>query len=60
MLYIELDKCDECGTCISVCPENALLLKQSLEVNSGKCVSCGRCVKVCPFAALSLKSGDEV
>jgi ferredoxin len=49
------DQCDRCGTCISVCPANALLLLcASLEVAADRCTGCGTCVKICPVAALSL------
>jgi ferredoxin len=52
--------CDRCGTCISVCPANALLLlSASLEVDHDRCTGCGRCVKICPFGALSLTGEAE-
>jgi ferredoxin len=54
------DACDRCGTCIGVCPANALLLLAgSLKVDSGRCTACGTCVAVCPFGALSLTPGSE-
>ena len=54
MVYCEESTCDECGTCVSVCPENALVLAASLIIDQEKCTSCGNCMDVCPFAALSL------
>jgi Fe-S-cluster-containing hydrogenase component 2 len=49
------DQCDYCGTCISVCPANALmLLSETLSVDSKRCTGCGICVAVCPFGALNL------
>ncbi len=49
------DKCDRCGTCIGVCPTNALLLlTASLVIDSDRCNTCERCVVICPFGALSL------
>jgi electron transfer flavoprotein alpha subunit len=55
MLNIDTKICDLCGTCISVCPANALLLlTDALQVDQ-KCTQCGACVKVCPFGALSFQ-----
>jgi ferredoxin len=56
MLYVEASICDECGTCISVCPANALLLAEKLEIDRELCTQCGTCVNICPFGALSFKN----
>ena len=53
MTVVDTDKCDECGTCISVCPGNALLIDNRLNVSAEKCTSCGMCVRVCPFGAIN-------
>lgn len=55
MIEIDYNKCDDCCTCISICPEDALIYKSKLEVNNEKCILCGKCVKVCPYASLSIK-----
>lgn len=60
MVKIDLSICDECGTCISVCPADALLLTQSLTAEAAKCTSCGRCVSTCPFGALALTNKEKV
>jgi Uncharacterized Fe-S center protein len=59
MLIIDKSTCDVCGTCISVCPANALLLTEALEVDLQKCTLCGTCVKVCPFGALSVQNAES-
>lgn len=59
MVHVDISACDECGTCISVCPEGALALTDTLAVDPQKCISCSLCVKVCPFAALHLTQEDE-
>ena len=52
---IDQAKCDRCGTCISVCPANALLLLcDKLVIDDALCSGCATCVKICPFAALGL------
>jgi ferredoxin len=53
MTIVDHKKCDECGTCISVCPSDAIALGARLEISADKCTSCNICVTVCPFEALS-------
>jgi ferredoxin len=45
--------CDACGTCIAVCPVDAILLDESIIINHGVCIMCGRCLEICPVGALS-------
>lgn len=52
-LDIDLSKCDECGTCISVCPVSALFLTDKLGIDTDKCILCKNCVSVCPVGALN-------
>jgi len=41
--------CMALGDCISVCPTNALTLKdQSINVDFKKCIGCGKCIEACP------------
>ena len=48
------EKCDRCGTCIAVCPANALLLlSASLVIDPDRCTGCERCVAVCPTGAIT-------
>ena len=56
MLTVNTQLCDQCGTCISVCPSNALLLSQILEIDRNLCTQCQTCVKICPFGALSINT----
>ena len=53
-LIINTDECDRCGTCISVCPCNALLLTEVVSVEDEKCTSCSSCVIICPIGAIKL------
>ncbi|MBD3316614.1 MAG: 4Fe-4S dicluster domain-containing protein [Chitinivibrionales bacterium] len=53
-------RCDRCGACVGVCPADALMLADSLEVVCTLCTNCNRCVGICPFGALSLKIGSEL
>lgn len=53
-LQIDENECDRCGTCISICPCDALVLTEKLSVNNETCTVCGTCVGICPVKALSL------
>ena len=53
MVKIDRNICDDCGTCVSVCPEKALRIIDILEKNISLCTDCGRCVQVCPFGAIT-------
>ena len=55
-MIISLSHCDQCGTCISVCPADAMMLDEfKVEIDHEKCTECGLCVKMCPIAALEVK-----
>ena len=54
-LFTDKGNCCGCTACASVCPKNAIIMKNDTsgfaypEVNSALCVECGMCKKVCPF-----------
>lgn len=66
MLMIEItqDKCDFCGCCVGVCPEDAIELKEAqISINEELCTNCAKCVWCCPIEVLKLdlsKAGREV
>lgn len=41
-------KCDECGTCVYLCPTDAISKDNPRKTDKDKCISCGRCIAVCP------------
>lgn len=46
------EKCDLCGTCVGVCPVDAIILwENGLEIDSEVCIRCMKCVWVCPCGA---------
>lgn len=59
MVEVEREVCDRCGTCVGICPVDALTMGDWLEVDGGRCTDCGRCVKICPFGALASGGGSE-
>lgn len=50
------EKCIGCGSCLRVCPENAIIINKqgNKRVNRLKCTNCGKCAEVCPTEALKL------
>jgi len=53
MINIKVQICDFCGTCVGVCPEDAIILRKSdIEIDREKCINCGRCVLICPLGVL--------
>lgn len=48
--FTDKDLCCRCGTCVGVCPTNALTLDESLypKIDPDKCNECGLCAKTCP------------
>ncbi len=58
---IDYERCINCGSCESVCLQNAI---HYCKVKKSKCIGCSRCWKVCPRSAISYtpeeKKLDEV
>ena len=54
IVYYE-EKCIGCGSCLKVCPENAIIDKQGKKwINRLKCTNCGECAGVCSTGALKV------
>lgn len=54
MIILHQNKCDFCGTCVGVCPENCIDLAESeLLIDDQICTLCHKCVWICPVEALS-------
>jgi Na+-translocating ferredoxin:NAD+ oxidoreductase RNF subunit RnfB len=56
---IDEDLCAGCGTCVDVCPTDAIQMNSSeqAERNAEACLGCGICARSCPEEAISLKEG---
>jgi len=49
------DKCDFCGTCVAVCPHDAIeLAEASLQILFNRCTLCAFCIQGCPTRALEM------
>ncbi|NHI94711.1 MAG: 4Fe-4S dicluster domain-containing protein [Candidatus Lokiarchaeota archaeon] len=61
-----LESCKKCGTCVKICPLNALELIETkdgkmLNFNEEKCFGCGLCASSCPHDAVKLeKIRDQI
>lgn len=54
MAYVIDDNCVCCGTCISVCPVEAISEGETkYNIDPDTCISCGSCAAVCPSEAIS-------
>jgi ferredoxin len=53
LIDINKDKCDFCGCCVGVCPEDAIELKEaSITIIDEHCTNCSKCVWSCPYEAI--------
>ena len=53
MIHILDNKCDYCGTCISVCPVDCIELDESnIKIDNKICIDCSLCVNICPIEVL--------
>ena len=57
-IKVNWDKCVQCGACVSICPTDALYVKDrhTMEVafDSDKCIACELCVDPCPPRAIEV------
>lgn len=58
---VERSNCVACGTCVTVCPKEAIKVIRGCyaAVNSGICIGCNKCGKVCPTGCITLVERGE-
>ena len=52
------DRCTHCGSCVVLCPSNALTVDKAtrrIDFNHNKCIACGICVDSCPPRAMEIR-----
>ncbi|MEM1607470.1 MAG: DUF362 domain-containing protein [Candidatus Bathyarchaeia archaeon] len=60
-LEVDLEKCDGCGECLSVCPANAIVLSGGkARIIPEKCVDCAFCIDYCPMEAFASRIFPDV
>ena len=52
---IDPDKCDGCGACVEICPNEAITLNEIAHVDEEECVECESCIDECPNEAISME-----
>ena len=57
-IRVNWDKCTQCSACVSICPTDALYIKdrQTMEVafDPDKCIACELCLRPCPPRAIEV------
>jgi pyruvate formate lyase activating enzyme len=49
------ERCDGCGDCVGVCPEEAVRLNDSIVmIDRSRCNACGACADICPTDAITI------
>ena len=54
VVTIDSGKCTGCGSCVEVCPVDAITVDDIANVDDDKCIDCGTCVDECPTDAIEL------
>ncbi|HJO95739.1 MAG TPA: 4Fe-4S binding protein [Victivallales bacterium] len=53
---VDPEICTGCESCISVCPVEAITMKDGKAVvDSDECIECGACIDECPVDAITMK-----
>jgi len=65
LIEVDSEKCFSCGSCVALCPVEAITLDEDNTVvfNKEKCVgsTCGACVEACPARAItSVKQNNSI
>ena len=54
MAYVISDACTKCGSCVEVCPSEAISEgDKQYVIDADACVDCGLCADECPVDAIS-------
>jgi len=54
-IIIDHTRCDFCGTCVAVCPVDAIDLSEAkISIGQHVCTLCENCVAVCPLGILEI------
>jgi len=51
--------CNACGVCVSWCPEDAITVGETAEIDDGKCIGCAECIAVCPTKAVGIRWNES-
>lgn len=53
---IDQKLCVACGTCLKICPKNAITIAKGCYAHADPeiCVGCGQCAKACPASIIKI------
>lgn len=57
MFILDKERCIECATCVSECPNGCLRVEDGIHHDATRCMWCGHCLAVCPRDAIMI-DGD--
>jgi ferredoxin len=61
MVYVNTEVCNGCGDCVSVCPNDAMILQNNHAfIDQELCQGCAVCVDSCPQGAILTGEPDPV
>ena len=61
MISVKENKCDFCGTCVAVCPVDAIeLFEANIEILHDRCIDCDLCVWICPIEVLHTEKPEMI
>ena len=53
MIAIKENRCDFCGTCVTVCPVDCIEVRESsIAIDDSLCIDCDLCGQICPIEVL--------
>jgi len=52
--------CTLCGTCVEICPQDAVKIRRKKVIIDYDCWHCGRCISSCPEEALFVEKDEEL
>ncbi len=61
MIRIDGALCELCGTCVGVCPADAVTIEGTMmRIDDNLCIGCLACVRICPVGAPSSDDNPSV
>ncbi len=58
-VYLDVNKCIGCTTCLRHCPTEAIRIRDGHAViNDDRCIDCGECIRICPQKAKKAACGS--
>lgn len=60
MYEVNTTQCSGCGTCIEICPSDAIfMVDNKARIDETKCRECRKCLDVCPDRAIAVTYGSQ-